>query len=619
MVEVSLTVGKLDASLALLLTKEHHLIEFPTVLLPSDVEAGSIVKISCERDKPMEEKDNQVFQSIQDQILASFGTKSPLVPNLRVRNVTQTSVVLEWDQINPATAEVISLNLYKNGTRFGAIPTPLKRTATKLSGLSIDTAYSFYLVLTTTGGTFTSNEINVKTHKMTDLTGITICVGSLDDTDIDRSDLEETVKKIGAKPLQDSVKLDTTHFICTVGEGPHWKRAQDLNIPIVRPEWIKACEAERRLVGVRAYYLTADPKLRPPVHRPRASSYATQISSEMGAPSAASISNTVGSDPNSSSGTPVANSANAGNQPISDNGNVSKHRRAVSEIQDSPLPTTAPASSNHPAAPVIEEAETEEEVSPIANTTENEQETPKLEKEVIPIDAVKEEPTVSADESKPKENVAEIKNAETDTKSLGNLEGKDEISESSKSQEGDLTEIASETAVGTSEPAKDLATEIASKELSHDQDTVKSSNHKKALDDDNVESAEVVEPTKHIKPVESVNGSTVSEPVKDLEDVDNTTAEKLPEKSTQEVATENSTQDLIRESKAETQADDVTESNTKDLAKEPKAETQADDATELTEEPTTEHVKTTSLSSSSSTSTITKSEKDDDKLDDVQL
>lgn len=215
---------------------------------------------------------------------------------------------------------------------------------------------------------------------MTDLTGITICVGSLDDTDIDRSDLEETVKKIGAKPLQDSVKLDTTHFICTVGEGPHWKRAQDLNIPIVRPEWIKACEAERRLVGVRAYYLTADPKLRPPVHRPRASSYATQISSEMGAPSAASISNTVGSDPSSSSGTPIANSANAGNQPISDNGNVSKHRRAVSEIQDSPLPTTAPTSANHPATPVIEEAETEEELSPIANTTDNKQETSKLEK-----------------------------------------------------------------------------------------------------------------------------------------------------------------------------------------------------------------------------------------------
>ena len=50
MVEVSLTVGKLDASLALLLTKDHHLIEFPTILLPNGVRAGSIVKIKCDQD-----------------------------------------------------------------------------------------------------------------------------------------------------------------------------------------------------------------------------------------------------------------------------------------------------------------------------------------------------------------------------------------------------------------------------------------------------------------------------------------------------------------------------------------------------------------------------------------
>lgn len=76
MVEVSLTVSKLDASLALLLTKEHHLIEFPTVLLPSDVEAGSIVRISCERDKAKENQDSEV--------LAAFKTKSflRLVPTL---------------------------------------------------------------------------------------------------------------------------------------------------------------------------------------------------------------------------------------------------------------------------------------------------------------------------------------------------------------------------------------------------------------------------------------------------------------------------------------------------------------------------------------------------------
>lgn len=370
MVEVSLTVGKLDASLALLLTKEHHLIEFPTILLPPDVEAGSIVKISCERDHKMEKVDNATFTGIQDELLASFGTEYPKTPELRVRNVTQTSVVLEWDSIDIGTTDMISLTLYKNGTRFGVIPTPLKRTATKLSGLAIDTNYSFYLVLSTTGGTFKSEEINVKTHKMTDLTGITICVGDLDGTDITRANLEETVKKIGAKPLQDTVKLDTTHFICTVGEGPHWKRAQDLNIPIVRPEWIEACEAERRLVGVRAYYLTADPKLRPPVHRPRASSYGTSsLATANGVESSAA--SAINSTHNGSS--PAGTAANSAG-PASPNGpnsssshglppvNTTRHQRAVSEIQDSPISTPIVATTPS-VEPLAEETEAEAEAA----------------------------------------------------------------------------------------------------------------------------------------------------------------------------------------------------------------------------------------------------------------
>lgn len=385
MVEVSLTVGKLDASIALLLTKEHHLIEFPTVLLPNDVEAGSIVKISCERDFGLEKKDQQVFEQIQDNILESFGTHTPKTPQLKVKNVTQTSVVLEWDPIDTATSEIISLTLYKNGARFGVIPTPLKRTATKLSGLSIDTSYSFYLVLATTGGTFKSEEITVKTHKMTDLSGITICVGNLEGTEIDRADLEETVKKIGAKPLQDSVKLDTTHFICTVGEGPHWQRAQDLNIPIVRPEWIKACEAERRLVGVRAYYLNADPKLRPPVNRPRASSYATQVSTEI--PGHASPGGTVVQN-TATSAISVANVGNAGDESVKENNapsaiNLSKHQRTVSEIQDSPLPT--PTTPAHPTEPVIEESE------------ENEQEKPAEDNSMVEVELNDEKPKPSED------------------------------------------------------------------------------------------------------------------------------------------------------------------------------------------------------------------------------
>ena len=67
--------------------------------------------------------------------------------------------------------------------------------------------------------------------------------------------------RIGAK-LVDTVRIDTTHFVCTEGRGPAWEKAVENNIPVVVPDWIKGCEREGRIVGVRGYYLNADPRLR---------------------------------------------------------------------------------------------------------------------------------------------------------------------------------------------------------------------------------------------------------------------------------------------------------------------------------------------------------------------
>ncbi|KAK9348719.1 hypothetical protein V1522DRAFT_360610 [Lipomyces starkeyi] len=265
MVEVSLTVGKLDASIAVLLTADHHLIEFPSILLPPAIQAGSIVKINCSQDLDAEKREKEEFDELQSKISELYGKRSPIRPQLRVRNATQTSIVLEWDPLDLATADLRSLSLFRNNTRLGRIPSPMTNTSTKLSGLSIDTAYTFHLELVTSAGTYVSDKVTVKTHKMTDLSGITVCVGIVSDED--RAILEETAARIGAKPLQDRVRIDTTHFVCIEGRGPQWERAMEANIPVVRPEWLRACESEGRIVGVRSYYLNADPKLQPPVRQ----------------------------------------------------------------------------------------------------------------------------------------------------------------------------------------------------------------------------------------------------------------------------------------------------------------------------------------------------------------
>ena len=264
--KVQFTVGKLDAGMAILLTQDHHQIEFPSILLPKTVTTGSIIDLSVTQNPEQETAVHNAFLALQNTIRDAFASKSPVTPVLRLRNATQTSAVLEWDPIDIAMAELKSLTLWRDGTRLGNIPKPLTTTTTKLSGLAIDTDYTFQLKLRTTAGEYDSEPLKVRTHKLTNLSGITVCEGTLPPEQHDR--LVAAIEVIGAKPLQKRVRIDTTHFICSVPEGEEYQRAKDMNVPIVVVDWIEACQSQGKIVGVRGYYLDADPALRPPASLP---------------------------------------------------------------------------------------------------------------------------------------------------------------------------------------------------------------------------------------------------------------------------------------------------------------------------------------------------------------
>lgn len=234
-------------------------IEFPSILLPPDIHSGSIVDVDVSRNFEAEKTTTQQFEALQDEILKAFGAEEPSAPVLRCRNATQTSIVLEWDPITVATSDLRSLSLYRNGNKAGSIPKPTEKSSTKISGLAVDTEYTFSLVLRTSAGTYSSERLTVRTHKMTDLSGITVTPGVM--APELRKSLEESIQRMGAK-LSEQVRIDTTHFVCTEARGDQWKRAAELNIPVVVPDWVKACEHDGRIMGVRAYYLDADPKLR---------------------------------------------------------------------------------------------------------------------------------------------------------------------------------------------------------------------------------------------------------------------------------------------------------------------------------------------------------------------
>jgi len=126
--------------------------------------------------------------------------------------------------------------------------------STKISGLAVDTEYVFHLVLRTSAGTLASERVAVRTHKMTDLSGVTITTGILPPPM--REGLARAVERIGAK-IVDGVRIDTTHFVTTEGRGVQWEKAVEMNIPVVRPEWVDACETNGRILGVTRFYLDA--------------------------------------------------------------------------------------------------------------------------------------------------------------------------------------------------------------------------------------------------------------------------------------------------------------------------------------------------------------------------
>jgi len=179
---------------------------------------------------------------------------------LQLRNVTQTSVTLEWPSIQLATAKLRSLDIYRNGQRLASIPSPLTNTSTKLSGLELNTNYSFQLILRTTAGTFPSNVLRVRTHTMTDTSGVCVCFGNVQDPVL----LENA--KLALRDMKarwsEKIEIDTTHFVCTTpaatpdgaqaagnssaAPGVEYQRALQLSIPVVQPHWVLACHTEQR-------------------------------------------------------------------------------------------------------------------------------------------------------------------------------------------------------------------------------------------------------------------------------------------------------------------------------------------------------------------------------------
>ncbi|KAF9111426.1 Chitin synthase, class 5 [Mortierella sp. AM989] len=251
---IRFTVGKVDAGMTILLTEDHHLIEFPSLLLPKGVTAGSVVNISVNRDLDEEKERLDEFWTLQDEILDQFGKNPPKTPSLRVQSLTQSTCILEWDSLVLNQASLRSLDVYKNGVKQGhSIPNPFHVRQYKLQGLEIDQEYSFYIEIKTSAGTLRSNEVKARTHTLDNLTGTNICFGVFE-SDAALEECKKLIVEIGGTWTEE-VGIETTHLLCHVQGGYKYEAALHQSIPIVKPEWLKACVEHKKLQAALPYYL----------------------------------------------------------------------------------------------------------------------------------------------------------------------------------------------------------------------------------------------------------------------------------------------------------------------------------------------------------------------------
>ncbi|KAJ9105132.1 hypothetical protein QFC19_003590 [Naganishia cerealis] len=99
---------------------------------------------------------------------------------------------------------------------------------------------------------------------MNDTSGISVCFGSIQDQNL-LAHAKAALKQMKAK-WTSNIEIDTTHFVCQAA-GPaennynptaEYLKAVQLSLPIVQPQWVLACQIEKKLVPVSAFQLGAD-------------------------------------------------------------------------------------------------------------------------------------------------------------------------------------------------------------------------------------------------------------------------------------------------------------------------------------------------------------------------
>ena len=162
------TIGKIDAGLAVLLSPDNYVVEFPSSILPTNVTVGSIVNVKIESNPQAEQRERQEFDNLQLEIYENY-IQTPLDPVLELIRVGQTDALIGWKPLDYKASTLIRLDIYKNQVYYKSCENT-KRL--KITGLDLNATYQFHMVMVTKAGNFRSNTLDIKTKTMEDLSSL---------------------------------------------------------------------------------------------------------------------------------------------------------------------------------------------------------------------------------------------------------------------------------------------------------------------------------------------------------------------------------------------------------------------------------------------------------------
>lgn len=223
---------------------------YPLTLRQANIETGSTIEATFVNKSNYKDDGFSEFKEIQKRILDTLH-KEPSPPVLSSYGVTQTTAILRWEELNLHPVELLKIRIFKDSDEVMNQVNPAI-SQVRITGLNMGYTYNFFIIVYTSAGKYRSNRVSVTTLTMEDLRGLNICFGIIEEAELE--ELKSILLKHSASYSED-VSLATTHFVTTKPSGSRYAEAKDLDIPIVTPSFIKACDIKKRVQPASSFAL----------------------------------------------------------------------------------------------------------------------------------------------------------------------------------------------------------------------------------------------------------------------------------------------------------------------------------------------------------------------------